>query len=182
MLPPSIYLLLLFPLLSSFCSALCSLFPSLRSPPSFTSLSYFLLPYDSSWIFVLTQHNRVHQEYCTTTTTKYHVRYSTSSPTLALRNQNFPSDVCLFSAVITLFCSHDSDLFFSSHPLYSRIESWRDVESRKQLFISYAKEHAFDPLHPTNWYSQPFDRILSFKVQLFSHLPLSCLFLVLSLL
>eukprot|EP00026_Physarum_polycephalum_P005007 Phypoly_transcript_05033.p1 GENE.Phypoly_transcript_05033~~Phypoly_transcript_05033.p1 ORF type:complete len:665 (+),score=73.56 Phypoly_transcript_05033:296-1996(+) len=42
-------------------------------------------------------------------------------------------------------------------------QSWMDAESRKQLFISYAREHGFDPFNPTMWYTQPFDRILSFK-------------------
>lgn len=38
------------------------------------------------------------------------------------------------------------------------------MENRKQFFVSYAREHGFDPLIPENWYSVDPKSILNDKV------------------
>lgn len=41
--------------------------------------------------------------------------------------------------------------------------SWQDVESRRRLFETYAKDNNFNPFNPHNWYQQPRKKILSVK-------------------
>lgn len=41
---------------------------------------------------------------------------------------------------------------------------WDDPADRKLFFDGFAKEYAFDPLIPENWYSIPAERIKSYKV------------------
>ena len=50
---------------------------------------------------------------------------------------------------------------------------------RRRFFENYAKENQFDPLVPTNWYTQPIHRILEFKVCSIFSLFYSLLFLAL---
>lgn len=49
------------------------------------------------------------------------------------------------------------------------IESKKDVEKEsKKFFESYAKAFHFDPRDPANWYKQPVNRIMEYKVRLSS--------------
>lgn len=41
---------------------------------------------------------------------------------------------------------------------------WVDVENRKKLFDSYAKDNKFDPLVSENWYSVKKEDVLKVKV------------------
>jgi hypothetical protein len=40
---------------------------------------------------------------------------------------------------------------------------WKSIANHKLFFENYAKEHAFDPLHPLGWYKQTKSRIMSFQ-------------------
>lgn len=44
------------------------------------------------------------------------------------------------------------------------IEYLEKAENRRSLFEKYAEENEFDPLIPENWYSQPRNKILAYKV------------------
>ena len=69
-----------------------------------------------------------------------------------------------FRGIFFLY-SPQSPIYFCAcifNPLKSG--SWHKKESKRNLFISYAKTHGFDPLHPENWYSQPTENIKSLMV------------------
>lgn len=51
--------------------------------------------------------------------------------------------------------------------LTSELAHWNSKENRRAFFEKYAKDHDFDPLVPSNWYSHPIKRIMSQKVLLF---------------
>ena len=42
---------------------------------------------------------------------------------------------------------------------------WGELKNRRRFFEEYAREERFDPLVSSNWYSQPRDFIMSFKVR-----------------
>lgn len=44
------------------------------------------------------------------------------------------------------------------------IAAYYKVENRRKFFEEYAKKNNFDPLVTENWYSQPYDKIMSTKV------------------
>jgi hypothetical protein len=44
------------------------------------------------------------------------------------------------------------------------LESPSDVGYRKKVLLNYADKSGFDPFDPLNWYSQPLDQIMLFKV------------------
>jgi hypothetical protein len=41
---------------------------------------------------------------------------------------------------------------------------WDKVENQRKLFENYARDNEFNPLIPDNWYSQPKEKILNYKV------------------
>eukprot|EP00026_Physarum_polycephalum_P003664 Phypoly_transcript_03677.p1 GENE.Phypoly_transcript_03677~~Phypoly_transcript_03677.p1 ORF type:complete len:748 (+),score=79.94 Phypoly_transcript_03677:247-2244(+) len=41
--------------------------------------------------------------------------------------------------------------------------SWHETNTRRKFFEAYAEENGFDPLQPTNWYSQRLEKILHIK-------------------
>jgi hypothetical protein len=40
----------------------------------------------------------------------------------------------------------------------------QNYQNRRELFENFAKEHGFDPLNPSNWYSIPIDSVIAHKV------------------
>lgn len=43
-------------------------------------------------------------------------------------------------------------------------EYWNEVQNRRKVFEEYAKEYNFDAYRPSDWYSQPVERIINTKV------------------
>lgn len=43
---------------------------------------------------------------------------------------------------------------------------WSMVRNRREFFIDYAKQNGFDPKDTSVWYTQPKDKILSFRVSI----------------
>lgn len=46
-----------------------------------------------------------------------------------------------------------------------KVEYWGDINNRRKVFEKYAREAGFDPLIPSNWYSQSLTKIMSIKVE-----------------
>ena len=72
-------------------------------------------------------------------------------PNIGLDRTRFTAE-CMTSTILLAV--------FSCYLLFSKA-TWVD---RRRIFENYADVHGFDPLNPENWYLQPKERILSFKV------------------
>ena len=76
-------------------------------------------------------------------------------------------------------------LFVSSTPLqanqlfFSFLAPWSEASNRRKFFEEYAKVNGFDPLVPSNWYSQPSEKIMMCKVYQLPPLSSSSFYLVL---
>ena len=47
---------------------------------------------------------------------------------------------------------------------FSYLDMWDGEIQRRNFFENYASANDFDPLVPDNWYAQPKDKIMSYKV------------------
>lgn len=98
-------------------------------------------------------------ECCLTTREVSSKLYSLSSLTLALKNQNSEFNVLFYyfySFIFFIIIIVINIIVFSAE--------WNDEERRREALETYARDHAFDPLIPQNWYSQSRDKLNSIEV------------------
>ena len=85
---------------------------------------------------------------------------------LSYHNQGLRSALCdLFPDIgLIKYKFWPCKIFFFFSRLFTYTTAWSDPQSRRRFFEDYAKENKFDPLIPSNWYSNDRKKILSTKV------------------